>query len=110
MEVGDKVWVESGRAGWSVHTFVRTTKTLLVTSFKGIEYKFGIENGYKKGTDRWTHITAKPFTEVHKSIVEKYKLKVKSQRVVEVLTSLANKCELREEDVSVLDDMVKRYV
>ncbi|AUR84670.1 hypothetical protein NVP1063O_003 [Vibrio phage 1.063.O._10N.261.45.C7] len=110
MEVGDKIWVEGNRAGWSVHTFVRTTKTLLVTSFRGTEYKFGIGNGYKKGTDRWTHITAKPFTEVHSDIVEKYKLKRKAQRSLEKLTSLVNKGKLREEDVNILVEIEGRHV
>ena len=63
LKEGDKVWVEDHRYGWSVQTFKKTTKTMMVTTFKGGEGRFNIDTGYKKGTGRWTLITAEVFNQ-----------------------------------------------
>tara|TARA_Y100001956_G_C4073767_1_gene165133 strand:- start:526 stop:879 length:354 start_codon:yes stop_codon:yes gene_type:complete len=107
LKEGDKVWVESSRYGWSVETFKRTTKTLLVTTFKGVEYRYDIETGRKKGSDRWNFVTAEVFTEEHQEIIDKYKLSRFVKTSLESL--LENYKSLDKEDLDVILKLVDKH-
>tara|TARA_Y100001956_G_scaffold24095_1_gene23886 strand:+ start:3437 stop:3787 length:351 start_codon:yes stop_codon:yes gene_type:complete len=106
LKEGDKVWVES-RHGWTVERFKRTTKTMLVTTFKGVEYRYDIDTGHKKGTDRWTFITAEVFTEKHQEIIDKYKLNRSVKASLENL--LSNYKSLDKEDLEVILSIVDKH-
>ena len=107
LKEGDKVWVESHRHGWSVQTFKRTTKTMLITTFRDEEHRYDIDTGYKKGTDRWTFITAEIFTEKHQEIVDKYKLNHSVKISLENL--LENYKSLDKEDLDVILKLVDKH-
>lgn len=111
MKEGDKVWVDRCRNGWAIHNFKRVTKTMLVTTFgvKDMEYRFDIQTGRQKGTDRWTFVTATPFTEEPQKIVDRYKLNRRADSVLEALTKRSVKSVLTEEDIKLLEEMEKRY-
>ena len=107
LKEGDKVWVESSRYGWSVLTFKRTTKTMLVTTSSGNEYRYDIETGRKKGTDSWDFITAEVFTDEHQKIVNQYKLNRSVKASLENL--LENYKSLDKEDLDVILELADKH-
>lgn len=111
LNVGDKVFIEHS-TGWKVSVVTRFTKTLCVVeniNYAGedIGLRFDLQTGRLKGTDRWTFTYAKPFTEEHQKIVDKY---IFNKRLKNVLSQLQDNLKnnlLTQEDLDKLTSIVK---
>lgn len=108
MSKGDKIYVEH-QDGFSVETFVRTTKTLLVTINKyEQETKYDIVTGEKKGLGRWEYVYAQPFTEKHEKIVNKHRIyKLASKKLRDIKDKMEHEKFLTEDLLEKLDNILE---